>query len=296
MTIANATIEVSLFIKKEECNMTTVQQDYVEDAFTAIHVISTEEDTRRDIADFIQRWGGIDPLTFAHVLQHAEGLDQVIAAFALGYTGSTWAKELLLPFLHSSNPQLRWAVALSLGEMQEKQALPVLIDMLQEYLPPPPSPLAEYDWFEMKHIHVANLLGRWRDSSTISVLRSTLERVWQLEQASPHPRATFYWDYQEALAYALGQLGSFDALTNMALPPARLRYWTMHMAMGYLNAEHQYRNVAKSILQDMHYDGTYKELGKLLLHVLQEKVGLSSQEANFFLQSFNDDHAGIWYS
>ena len=277
--------------------MTTVQQqDYVEHAFTAIYLITTEEDTRRDIEAFTQRWGGIDFLTFAHVLQQAEGSDQVIAAFALGYTGSTWAKELLLPFLHAANPQLRWAVALSLGERQERQALPVLIDMLQEYLPPPPSPLAEYDWFEMKHIHVANLLGRWGDTHTIPSLRSTLQRVWQLEQASSDPRPEFWWEYQETLAYALGQLGSFNACTNMVLPPSRYRYWTTLMAMGYLNAEQYYHSGAKRILQDMYYDGTYQELRKLLLHTLQEKASLSSQEAAFFLQSFHDDHAGIWYS
>src|SRR5579859_3697547 len=125
--------------------MNTAQQlDYVADAFTTIYLISTEEEIQRDIAAFTQRWGGVDLLTFAYVLQHAKGTDQIIAASALGHTLSTWAKELILPFLHDDNPKLRWTVALSLGEMQEKQALPMLITMLQEYLPPPPSSFAEY--------------------------------------------------------------------------------------------------------------------------------------------------------
>jgi hypothetical protein len=248
------------------------------------------------IQAFAQRWRGLDLSTFAHILQHAQGEDQVIAAFAVGYTHSAWAKALLLPFLHSDNTQLRWAVALCLGEMREPEALPMLVQMLQEFLPPPPSTHAEYDWFEVEHMHVARLLGYYGDTSIIPTLSETLERIWLLEQQHPDANVQWWWYYQEALAYALGQLGTLDAPTNMQLPIYRYRYWTIHSAMGYLNAEESYKNSIVRIMQPMIDYGQYRDLYKLLLQVLQQKVGLSLQEAELFIRSYNDDRGMVWYA
>lgn len=273
----------------------TSRPNYAEYAFNTINVLSIDEYVQQDIEAFAQRWGGLDLSTFAHVLQYARGEDQVIAAFAVGYTPSAWAKELLLPFLHSDNTQLRWAVALSLGEMKEPQALPVLIKMLQEFLPQPPSNQAEYDWFEIQHMHVASLLGRWGDTSAIPVLRDTLERVWLVEQQHPDTNVQIWWHYQEALAYALGQLGTLDVLIDMKLPIYRYRYWTIHNVMGYLNAEECHKNSVIRIMQQMTPFGQYRDLYTLLLQVLQQKVGLSLQEAELFIQSYNDDRGMVWY-
>ncbi len=122
--------------------------DSVEHAFNAIRVINTEEWLQEDIEAFQERWGGVD----------------------------------LLPFLQSNDPGVRWAAALSLGEMKDERARPVLIRMLGEFLPPPFTPLGEVgpDWFEVRHMHVAHLLGRWGAPALISVLRETLVRVWQV--------------------------------------------------------------------------------------------------------------------
>ena len=154
--------------------------DYVIYGFNAIRVISTQEWLQEDVAAFQKRWGGVDLITCARVLQQGQGDDQMVAAFAIGYTRSAWARDLLLPFLQSDDPGIRWATALSLGDMKDEQARPVLVRMLHEFLPPPYTPWGEAgpDWFEMQHMHVAHLLGRWGDPMLIPVLRKTLAHVW----------------------------------------------------------------------------------------------------------------------
>lgn len=116
-------------------------------------------------------------LTCVHVLHHGQGKDQRVAAFAIGNTGSTWAKDTLLPFLHQEDAGVRWAVALSLGEMREPSALTVLMEMLQEFLPHSKSYDFMYDWFDINHISVAHILGQWGDTSVIPALRSVLESI-----------------------------------------------------------------------------------------------------------------------
>ncbi len=163
------------------------QPEYVEYAFNAIRLINTEEWMQEDIKAFVLHWGGVDLATFAHVLYHGQGEDQMVAAFAIGHTRSAWAREWLLPFLQSDEPGVRWAAALSLGEMKDERAKPVLVHMLQEFLPPPYTPLHEMgpDWFEVKHIHVADLLGRCGDPALVLALRETLARGWQVERDAP---------------------------------------------------------------------------------------------------------------
>ncbi|HEU0003999.1 MAG TPA: hypothetical protein VFQ36_24045 [Ktedonobacteraceae bacterium] len=66
--------------------------DYVEYAFSAIWIIGTDEEY---IQDFSTRWGGLDLANFAQALHEGTFKDQQVAAFALGYSGSTWARDLL---------------------------------------------------------------------------------------------------------------------------------------------------------------------------------------------------------
>ncbi len=124
---------------------------------------------------FAQRWGGLDLVPFAYVLQHAQGEDQMVAAFAIGHTLSAWARELLLPFPLSNDPRVRWAAALPLGDMREAQVLAVLKGMLQEFLPPPYTPVGEVrpEWFEARHLHVASIFGQWGDPALIPVFQDT---------------------------------------------------------------------------------------------------------------------------
>ncbi len=270
--------------------------DSVEHAFNAIRVINTEEWLQEDIEAFQERWGGVDLLTFARVLQQAQGDDQMVAAFAIGHTRSAWARGLLLPFLQSDDPGVRWAAALSLGEMKDERARPVLVRMLGEFLPPPYTPLGEVgpDWFEVRHMHVAHLLGRWGDPALIPALRETLVRVWQVERDAPEHMnqagTQLRWDYQDELAYALGQLGAFDALAGLEVPAHRSRVWTVNLAMGYLNVQDRYRTTCLGFIGDPMHVQAYQGLLPLLLQVLQQQVGLSRQEATTYLQGYGHDY------
>ncbi len=220
----------------------------------------------------------------------------MVAAFAIGNTGSTWAKDTLRPFLHHEDAGVRWAVVLSLGEMREPLALPVLVEMLQEFLSHPESYDPMYDWFDVRHMAVADILGSWGDTSVISAVRSTLEHVWFLEQQSLGENEQIWWDYQISLAYALGRLGAFDALNDMKLPVYRRRYWTIYIAMGYIHANVLGWNHVTGFLQDIVASQEHQDFYKLLLQTLQQKIGLSLQEAEFYIQSYDDDHASIRYA
>ncbi len=112
----------------------STEMRYDEYAFNAIPVLGVKEFVHEDMKAFAQLWGGHDLVTFAYVLQHAQGEDQMVAAFAIGHTLSAWARELLHPFPLSNDPGVRWAAALSLGYMREAQALAVLKGMLQDTL------------------------------------------------------------------------------------------------------------------------------------------------------------------
>ncbi len=273
--------------------------EYVSYAFNAIRVISTEEWLQEDIESFTQRWGGVDLSTFARVLHQAQGDDQMVAAFALGHTRSAWAKDLLLPFLQSDDPGVRWAAALSLGDMKEERAQPVLVQMLHEFLPPPYTPLGEAgpDWFEIEHLHVAHLLGRWGDVALIPIVRETLVRVWQVERDAPENINEVGTQdlrlYQDELAYALGQLGAFNALTGLDALAPRYRVWTVNLAFGYLNAQDRYRNNCIGLITDLSF-GKHRDLSTLLLQVLHQQVGLSVQEARAYVQGYGEDYFHEW--
>ena len=270
---------------------------YIETAFYDVQVISTDEYIEQDIRSFIERWSGYDLLTCVHVLQHGQHEDRMVAAFAIGNTGSTWARDTLLPFLHDEDAGVRWAVALSLGEMREPLVLPALLEMLQEFLTHPKSYEAEYDWFDLQRMHVMSILGKWGNTSLIPVLRDMLERVWLIEYEGLGDREQNWWrDYQETLAYALGRLGAFDALKDMKLPEYRRRYWTIYIAMGYIDASVLGWNSVIGRMQDVVTSEEKQDLYKLLLQTLQQKIGLSLQEAELYIQSYDDDHASIRYS
>ncbi len=274
--------------------------DYVEYAFNTLRVINTEEWLQEDIEAFTQRWGGVDLATFVRVLHQAQGEDQMVATFAIGHTRSGWARDLLIPFLQSDDPGVRWAAALSLGEMKDERAWPVLVQMLQEFLPPPYTALGEVgpDWFEVGHLRVAHLLGRWGNPALIPILRETLAQVWRVERDAPkninQAGTQLRWHYQDQLAYALGQLGAFDALTGLEVPAPRIRVWTVNLAMGYLNAQDRYRSNCIGIIGDPVHAGAYQELHPLLLQVLQERVGLTFQEASSYLQGYGGDYFSRW--
>jgi len=152
-----------------------------------------------------------------------------------------------------------------------------------------------YDWFDIRHLHVADIVGRWGDTSAVPALRNALERVWLLEQQSLGENEQIWWDYQVSLAYALGRLEAFDALEGMKLPAYRCRYWTIFIAMSYINANALGWNRVVDFLSESVNSQEHQDLYILLLQTLQQKGGLSLQEAEFYILSYNDDHAHIRY-
>lgn len=178
----------------------------------------------------------------------------------------------------------------------------MLIQMLQEYLPPPYTPVGKVgpDWFEVQHLHLASLLGGWGDRMLISPLRETLARLWQVEQNAPdninQTGMQLWWGYQDELAYALGQLGAFDALTGLEVSADRLRVWTVNLALGYLNMQQRYQTNCIGFIGDPMHVEDYQELSPLLLQVLQQQIGLSLQEAISFLRGYGEDCFHRWDS
>lgn len=202
---------------------------YVKYAFSAIEVLSVDDEYQWD---FARRWGGLSLAIFARALREGDRHDQQVSAFAIGYSESAWARDLLLPVLHSEFPEVRWAAALMLGQRREEAAFPVLIKMLQEFLPPHGS--VDHDWYDVQHMHVARLLGSWGKREAIQPLHDTLALLWQVEQQRPPYEDVQMWShYQDAMVYALGQLEAFDVLDDLDVSPERKRFWMVTLVMGY---------------------------------------------------------------
>lgn len=262
---------------------------YVEHAFSMIQLIGTDEEY---INEFARRWGNLELATFARALHEGTNKDQQVAAFAVGYTGSRWARNLLLPFLHHDHSELRWAASLSLGEMREETAFPALLNMLQEFLPPHP---VENDWYDVQHLYVASILGSWGNQAAIPALRDTLTRLWQTEQQQPAGgELEAWWHYQDALAYTLGQLQAFEALADLNAPLPRRRLWMVNLIMGYLNAEKIYHKGVLRIIQEAPLNEELAAFLKLVATLLQEKLSLSQQEAASSIENYADTYFDRW--
>lgn len=264
--------------------------NYVEYAFSAIRVIGTDTKYRRQ---FAKHWDGLSLASFARALQEGDEHDQQVAAFAIGYTESAWARELLLPLLDSAYPEVRWAVALMLGEMREEAAFLVLVDMLQEFLPPHPPVV--HDWFDVEHIQIAHILGSWGKHDAIFPLNQTLGRLWQSEQQrSADEDGAVWWYYQDALVYALGQLGAFDVVAGLDVPKERKRFWQVTAIMGYLNAQHLFKKTPWQIVQAAFENEELTAFLTLVSTLLQEHMGLSPTEADFAVQNYDGDYFDRW--
>jgi hypothetical protein len=264
--------------------------DYVDYAFEAIEVLRVDEEYQ---SDFVKRWGDLDLATFARALREGDRREQQVSAFAIGYTESTWARNLLLPLLHSEYPEVRWAAALMLGNRREKAAFPVLIGMLQEFLPP--NPPGDYDWYETTHSAVASILGLWGKREAVEPLRDTLAKLWRAElnprQDRPPQLVSYYAD---AVVYALGQLETFDALNDLDISLQRKRFWTVTLVMGYLNAEHLYKKSVLQIIQDGLLHTNLGEFLRLASDLLREKLGMSPEEADVAVKNYDGHYFDRW--
>lgn len=264
--------------------------NYVEYAFSATRVIG--KDTRY-IRQFAKRWGGLSLASFAQALREGDKHEQQVAVFALGYTESAWARDLLLPLLASQYSEVRWAAAISLGQQRVETAFSVLIDMLQEFLPPHP-PITN-NWFDIEHIHIAHIFGSWGKRDAIAPLHQTLVRLWQSELLrSAKEDGTVWWYYQDALVYALGQLEAFDLLATLDIPQKRKRFWQVTAIMGYLNAERLFHKNPVQIVQAAFNSEELTAFLALVVTLLHEHMAMSPTEADFAVRNYDSDYFVRW--
>lgn len=262
---------------------------YAEYAFTSVEVIGIDEEY---ISVFAKRWDGLGLNAFVRALRMGSPRDKQVAVFALGSTRSRWARDLLLPFISNEKPEVRWVVALMLGEMRVEAAFPALVGMLSEFLSSLP---LEDSWFVFKLPYVASLLGSWGKEEAIPALRDTLAKLWQIEQeVGEQEDFQTWWHYQDALVYALGQLGAFDALTGLNIASPRIRLWQVTMVMGYLNAMQTYKQTIVDILQDTSRNEGRIAFLALVSELLRQTMGWSESDAATFSEDYQRDYFGRW--
>lgn len=167
---------------------------------------------------------------------------------AIGYRGSDQARDILVSYLESTNPLERWASAIGLGRVHEERALPVLLTILTEFLPPD-APYASSPYYRGWRFSVPEILQSWGEPRFVPPLRHALQQAVRVEQAltPPKPRRHSERDdlvrYQDALVYALGRLGALGALTAITGAAEHLDIWLVHLAMGYLHGRHQANSI-----------------------------------------------------
>src|SRR5579859_5780665 len=253
---------------------------YVDDAFRMVKFIDYDEEVKA----FERRWGGLDLDTFVRVLTEGEKEEQLIALFALGYAAEPRSRDLLLPFLHSPDPQERWASALGLGKMREEQALPVLTKMLTEFLPTPYHPFTGWEEYPYDYwrLEVASVLGAWQDPSLVPALRQAFVHIWEVTQKPPPDDKQMWFRYQDELASVLGKLGAFGALTGLTLPDYGLRVAAVYLACGHLDARARYGH----LLMELQVNETLKAE---VAAVLAQRFGLSEEERSYYISMYGHD-------
>lgn len=260
---------------------------FVEHAFSAINIIGMDEE---EIHAFSSRWGGLTLLDFARALHEGDPKDQQIAAYALGAVPSRWSRDLLLPYLHHKHPKVRWAVAEALGHVHEEEAFPVLLEILQEFLPP--QTLEHDDWYDVHHIFVAGMVGSWGKQEAIPVLQEVLARLWQAEQEPATQDAQLWWHYQDAVVAALGNIGAFYAIAYIEASRSRKMFWAVTLILGYLGYLEKVGMPQVTILNLLN-DARKRDAGTerlaLLPDLLQNRMGFTASEAMAFAETYEQE-------
>lgn len=242
---------------------------------------------------FLARWGGINLKTFVRVLSEGQDEERLLAICVIGESSLPRARALLLPFLSSDLPQALWISAIYLGRKKEKQALPILITMLTEYLPSKEFPIPDNMlWFDELRVSAASTLMFWNDASLVAAYRRAFLTSVNAEQYLPdHPvkrRIILYnwFGYQDKLSYALGRKGAFGALIGLPLSPCRQRIAMIKMVIGYKQV------LLHTIDNRLVYSWEQnEELKTTMKAVLEQRFGLSKEEQEEALNQFKQDIA-----
>ena len=255
--------------------------DYVDRAFRLFYYGGQYE---KHVEAFAQRWRELSIPTLRHILTAGTPEEKVLALLALGYSGAAQTSAILLPYLESPVPLERWACALCLGELKDERALPVLIHMLDEFLPPEHHPLEQegglYHFWRMKAVA---LLGDWERNELAPVLRQALAKGLEFEQAEQGKRKQVWHAYQDELVYALGRRGAFGAFSGFTISPSRLRLWIIVLCCGSLQTRTRYGDVLTQIQVN-------QELKDEVAHMLQHRFGLSTNEQEEYIDSYTDEY------
>jgi hypothetical protein len=261
--------------------MMEARPEYVDQAFRMVYYGGQYEQA---LEAFAQHWGGFESEAVTNALTTGTGEERALAIFILGYSGNPQARELLLPFLESADPMEQWASALALGAMRQEEALPVLMHLLDEFLPPRAHPLErEGGLYHSWRIKVAALLGEWGRTDLVPILRQALQKSWTIEQADITAHKQVWHSYEDELVYALGQLEAFGALTGLPLPSSRLHLWMVMLSCGFLRARTRYGDLLTQVQINVALQGE-------ITRILEQRFGLSRQEQEDYIDSYADGY------
>jgi HEAT repeat protein len=241
------------------------------------------------IEGFTGRWGGLDRHTLVRVLGQGQGDDILLAIFAVGDIHNSESSDLLAPFLASSQPRERWASALCLGQMKDERALPVLLHMLTEFLPPDvqyaPEGYIEISFDDWRPT-VALLVGEYGRLEVVPVLVQALQELRRQEQMS---RIDFQYHgklwhiCQNHIVYGLGWLGQSEKLAEWEVPEVQKNVWRVYLALGYVHAHTHYPDVLLARLKNK------PALRAQIVEVLEQQWGLSVEEQVRCLRDYEDE-------
>lgn len=253
----------------------------------AFHTLYYGGQADRERATFAQHWGGLSDEAFTQALTSGTREEKALAILALGKEETARSDALLDAHLKSQEPMERWPAALVLGERRDPRALPVLLALLDEYLPPLVHLLERdgglYNFWRLKTVA---LLSEWGQDDVIPVLRQALINAWTLEQAEQQPEVQQVWHpYQDALTYALGRLEAFGALTNLVLPASHFHRWTVTLTCGSLKARQRYGD----LLTQVQINPTLREE---IARELGRRFGLTAVEQEAYLDGYADAYFG----
>jgi hypothetical protein len=249
------------------------------------------------IDSFIEHWGSLDTQAFIRAIRNGEGRERLFAMFALAEQPKPGIEEVYFPFLNSSSQEERWTSLICLGRLKDERVFPALLQLLLEahqmYFWRP-----VYDddslWFHRQHCNLIRLLGAWGKEQVVPALRQTLHTVWQCEH-QPGPfdgRWGCRWDdlhvLEDHLAYALGALEAWGALTDLQLD-TKHRNWIIHyMILGHLQVPLDRWTNALWYAVDTYPSFVSIEEGKHIKRILTQRFGLTEEEqAAFFAQVAN---------
>ncbi|HEY1351436.1 MAG TPA: HEAT repeat domain-containing protein [Ktedonobacteraceae bacterium] len=261
----------------------SIQPETIDYAFHTLYYGGQADQER---ATFAQHWGGLSDEAFSRAIISGTREEKALAIFALGKEKTARSDALLGVHLKSQEPMERWPAALILGERHDPRALPVLIALLDDALPPRVRPLERdgglYHFWRLKTVA---LFSEWGQDDLIPVLRQALLSALKLEQAEQPEIQHVWYPYQDALVYALGHLQAFGALTNLVLPTSHLHRWTVTLICGSLQARQSYGD----LFTQVQINPTLREE---IARVLERRFGLAAAEQAVYIDGYADAYFG----